>query len=363
MPTLLELLTPKTREQVLTELLTALQGQPYPLSDWYPGAVGRTLIEIDSAVLADLYAFLPEIAKAGFLAYAEGGYLDSLVESHYDDSRKPSTFARHILRLTDVDGLGPYTIAPNQLYASTPDGKRFNNLAGGTLPLSGTLNLEFRAESPGAAYNVAAGTITQLLTPLPGVTVTNLAGTLLEAGVDQESDDLLRSRVRLKWASLGLGMTKAGYEYYALSADPAITKVQVLDQLPRGQGTVDVIVWGEGGLGSGSVAAADALIQSKRPVTADVNVYAAIAFAQTVQATISIRAGFLAAAQAAVSAALTQLQKDTPIGGTLYRSAVIEALFPRPYGINVNLTNPLADVVLTTAQAITLNASLTWQEV
>ena len=90
-------------------------------------------------------------------------------------------------------------------------------------------------------------------------------------------------------------------------------------------------------------------------------VYAATPTNIAVTATITLRAGFLAATQAEVTARLSDLQRSLPIGGTLYRSALIEALFGA-YVINVNLTAPTTDVALGTAQAGVLVPNLTYQE-
>ena len=359
MPTLEQLLQPRTRDQILASLISILQSKGFPTTDWEPGSVQRTILETLAVGLADLEALRLEITKGGYLELASGPWLNLVAENMYGLTRKAAEFARHTVRLTAQSGFGPYTIQPGQLWASTPSGLRFNNTQGGTLAQGGTLDLEFVAESSGAAYNVAPNTITILNTPLPGVNINNVA--IVAAGVDEETDDNLRLRCRLRWASLGTGATRAAYEFWALSADPSITKVRVLDQHPRGQGTVDVIVWGEGGLGSGAVAAADAYIQQRKPLTSDVQVYAATPTNITVTATITLRAGFLVATQAEVTARLSDLQRNLPIGGTLYRSALIEALFGA-YAINVNLTAPTTDVALGTTQAGVLVPNLTYQE-
>jgi len=358
-PTLDQLLQPRSSDQILSSLIAILQTKGFAATDWEPGSVQRTILEALSAGLADLEALRLEITKGGYLELASGPWLDLVAENMYGLNRKPAGFCRQTVRLTAQAGFGPYTIQPGQLWASTPSGLRFNNTQGGTLAQGGTLDLEFKAESPGAAYNVAPGTITVFNTPLPGVNIGNLA--IAAAGVDEETDDNLRLRCRLRWASLGTGATADAYRYWALSADPSITKVRVLDQHPRGQGTVDVIVWGEGGLGAGAVVAADAYIQQRKPLTSDVQVYAATPTNIAVTATITLRAGFLAATQAEVTARLSDLQRSLPIGGMLYRSALIEALFGA-YVINVNLTAPAADVALGTAQAGVLVPNLTYQE-
>jgi uncharacterized phage protein gp47/JayE len=362
-PSLRDILTPKSRDAVLRELIDRLREQGFPITDWHPGGVARTILEVDAAALEDLYALVPAIAAGGYLVTAQGPWLDLLVESAYDLRRHPATFARGRVVLTAELGFGPYTLEPGDLWVGTPDGLRYYNTTGGVLPMGGTLGVEIQSESPGSRYNVPIGAISVLHTPLPGVSVTNPPDWLLEAARDEETDEELRRRARLRWASLGTGATRAAYEFWALNAHPAVTKVRVLDDHPRGQGTVDVVIWGEGGLGADVVSAVDAYIQERRPLTADVAVYSATPRTVNVEATVYVRAGYLSQAQAAVVEELAALQRATPIGGTLYRSAIIEALFARPHVVNVVLAQPTNDAPLGAVEALVLSPSLTWEEV
>lgn len=360
MPSLQQLLQPRTRDQVMAALISFLQAKGYPPTDWIEGSVQRTLVELQAAGLADLEALRLEIARGGFLDTATGDYLDLLGQSAYTLTRKQATFARQSFRLTAQAGFGPYSIQPGQLWVGNAAGLRFNNLDGGTLPLGGTLDLEFRAESPGAAYNLPIGSGTIMFTPLPGVTVVNTG--VLEAAIDKEGDAAYRERCRLRWGELGLGATRAAYESWALSSTPSVTKVRVLDNNPRGQGTVDVVVWGEGGLGPEAVAAADAYIQQRKPLTANVQVYAATQVNIPVTATIRLRAGFLTQVQAEVATRLAAFQRSLPIGAIVYRSALVEALFVANV-LDVALSAPSTDQTLTPTQAASFTLNATYQEV
>ena len=359
MLTLEQLLQPRSQSQVLARLISILQSKGYAPNDWIAGSEQRTLIELYAEAIAELEAVRLAITQGGYLETATGPFLDLYAYNVYGLLRKEATFERQRFTLTCSSGFGPYTIQPNQLWAGAGN-LRFNNVAGGVLNPGSTLSLEFRAESPGTAYRLALGSGTTLFTPLPGVTIVN--DQVIEAAIDEETDAQLRERCRLRWAELGYGGTAAAYRSWALSADPSITKVRVLDQNPRGQGTVDVVVWGEGGLGSGAVAAANNIIQQKRPLTADVQVYAATAVNVTITATIRVRTGFLSQAQGQAAAALAALQAGVPIGGIIYRSAIIEALFVSNV-IDVALSAPVTDVTLSSVQAAQFNANLTWIEV
>jgi uncharacterized phage protein gp47/JayE len=358
-PTLEQLLQPRNQQQVLARLLAILQTKGYGPNDWIAGSEQRTLIELHAEGMAELEALRVAITRGGYLDTAEGAFLDLLGFNAYSLLRKEATFERQRFTLTCLSGFGPYNIQANQLWAGIGD-LRFNNLVGGLLNPGSTLSLEFRAESTGTAYRIALGTGTTLFTPLPGVTITN--DQVIEAAINRETDALFRERCRLRWAELGYGSTAAAYQSWALSADPSITKVRVLDQNPRGQGTLDVVLWGEGGLGGAAVAAANASIQQRKPLTANVAVYAASAVGISVTATIRVRSGFLAQAQSQAAAGLSALQLALPIGATVFRSAIIEALFG-PHVADVALSQPAADLTLTSIQVAQFTFSPSWLEV
>lgn len=369
--TLEQLLKPLSPKEALSLLLTALseheaaarvQGLRFPVTDWHSGGVVHTLLRMQAEGLADLSRLIPKVAAMGFLQYADGASLDELALSQYGLTRKPALYTYGLVTLSAEEGFGPYTIEPEQMWLGTPSGLRFLNVEGGVLPQGGSLSLMVRAESPGAAYNVPPGSISVLHTPLPGVTCTNPTDWINQAGVDQESDAGLRMRCQLRWAELGYGATRDAYEFWARSAHPAVTKVRVLDQHPRGQGTVDVVLWGEGGLAESDVAQVADYIQIRRPLTANVAVYAATARHIPVQATLRVRQGQGSLALAQALQRLGALQRELPIGAVVYRSALIEALYIRPYVVDVSLVEPQANIPLGEVEAAVFVPSLSLEE-
>ena len=363
MPTLAELLQPRTQQQELSQLLTYLQARGLTVTDYNSGGVARTLLEVSADGLADLSQLAVTLAQSGYLEYAETDWLELLTDSQWDVQRNQATNAVGTVTLSCAAGFGPVTVVANTLLVGTSNGLRYNVTGAGQIPDGGSITLAIRAEGTGAAYNVAAGTITILHTPILGVTCTNPSNWLATAGVDTETDAALRQRARLRWAELGYGATADAYRYWALTARPEVTRVLVLDNLPRGQGTVDVVIYGTGGLGAGVVSDVDAYIQLRKPLTADVDVYQATMVNVTVTATIYVTNGFLDAAQTAVAAEINTLQTEAEIGGYLYKSRVLEALFVRPYVVNVDMTAPSADVDLGTVEVANLVTNLTWVEV
>lgn len=363
MPTLAELLQPRTQQQELSQLLTYLQARGLTVTDYNSGGVARTLLEVSADGLADLSQLAVTLAQSGYLEYAETDWLDLLTDSQWDVQRNQATNAVGTVTLSCAAGFGPVTVIANTLLVGTSNGLRYNVTGAGEIPDGGSITLAIRAEGTGAAYNVAAGTITTLHTPILGVTCTNPSNWLATAGVNIETDAALRQRARLRWAELGYGATADAYRYWALTARPEVTKVLVLDNLPRGQGTVDVVIYGTGGLGAGVVSDVDAYIQLRKPLTANVSVYQATAVNISISASIYVKSGFLDVVQTAVAAEINTLQTEAEIGGYVYKSRILEALFVRPYVVNVDMTAPGADVDLGTVEVANLVTDFIWVEV
>lgn len=145
------------------------------------------------------------------------------------------------------------------------------------------------------------------------------------AGVDAESDAALRIRAALRWAERGGGATADAYKSWALSASASVDQVRVLDQHPRGQGTVDVVLWGSGGIGSDVVTAVNAYVQFRRPLTADVQVYSATPRTLTFTLELYAPGADATRVQADVLTNLAALQQAALIGSVFYRSEIIEA--------------------------------------
>lgn len=96
-----------------------------------------------------------------------------------------------------------------------------------------------RAETPGAAGNVAPGSLLTM-PAYPDVTVSAPRNWITTPGADAESDDALRRRVDDRWASLGAGQPEAQYRYAAESR-PGIARAVVV-RTPRGPGSADLVL-------------------------------------------------------------------------------------------------------------------------
>lgn len=358
------LLRTRSREQVVKRMLILLSAgldtvdpEGFQPSNYAPGDPLRTLLELAGEGISDVERVVADIAAGGYLDTAEGEWLDELVQSHYGLSRQPSTFALGRVRFyaPPTEGVD----VPAGMIVGTLNGLKYQASQGATIEAGGYVDLPVRAESPGTRYNVPVGTITELHTPLPGLTVTNPPGWLLEAGADQETDTALRRRASLRWASLGGGATRAAYEYWALTAHPGVDRVTVLDQHPRGQGTADVVIWGTGGIGADVVTVVNDYIQQRRPVTADIAVYAATERVVPLPIELYAPLGDRAAIEGQVVAGLSELQRELGIGGTLYQAAVVEVAM-LPAGV-LDARVGMSDLRLGRTEAATLAPTISWR--
>lgn len=352
-----ELLTPKGKDEVLQRLL-ALLPSDFAVDDWHDGGVVRTLLELDAQATADMSSAAVNIAKGGFLETATGGWLDKVASNRFGVMRQPSVVAKYRLKLELQSGYGPENIQAGQLWVADASGLLFNNTQAGTLAQGGMLELDFIAEKAGAIYNLPQGTITQFKTPLPGLSVSNEANALLRAGADTEADEALRKRCRMRWALLGRGATADAYRYWALTASPSVDKVRVIDNHPRGQGTIDITIWGAGGIGADVVAEVNSYVQERRALNDDVRVYAAAARTVTFNATLYGAEVYRASALRDAQANLAKFQQGLDIGEVVYNAALIEQLM-LPQGVENAIIN-VADTYVDADEVITLNPTLRW---
>ncbi|MCD0156004.1 baseplate J/gp47 family protein [Deinococcus sp. 6GRE01] len=362
---LIDLIRPRSREQVVQRMLLTLSAgrglepNTFTLTNYVPGDPLRTLLEIAGEGISDAERSITLLGESGYLATASGTGLTSLVESHYGLTRQGSTFAQGVARF-GAAAAGSAINLPAGMIIGTADGLKYTSREAVLIPPGNTVDVPVQAEGPGTAYNVLPSTITLLHTPLPGLTVTNPPGWLTQAGADEETDAALRSRAALRWSELGGGATRRAYEYWALSAHPAVDRVRVLDDHPRGQGTVDVVIWGPGGVGSEAVTAVNTYIQERRPLTSDVLVYAADERVVPITLELYAPGGDRPSIEARIITDLAALVRSRSIGQTLYRAQIIEVAMLPPAMLDVQVSTP--DLVQGPIQALTLVPTLTWRD-
>lgn len=353
MPSLSDLVKPSSRGDLQRKLSELLRLAGLPTLSWHKFSILRHFFENEPILLEDAWTTIGDIARGGYPRLAKEGWLDLLGEDFFAEARKPAVSTVGLVTLTDAGGAGPHTITVGAAWvANTDKSRRFvveSLPSGGTLPQNGTLQVSVRAESAGADWNVGVNAIDQLLTALPGVTVSNPAqssGTWITTqGADKERDEAYGQRLVDKWSTLGAGCNDAAYRYYASSASPEIVRVQVGSP---GNGGVRVLVAGASGpVSEAARAAADAVVQAKRPTgVPDVQTIAASVRSEVIRGTLFVKSGRDAlAAKGAAQAAAESLQRSLEIGALLSRELIIDALVVDDL-YDLTLETPAADIQL-----------------
>jgi hypothetical protein len=240
---------PATRNQVYAWCIELLKSLGFQTSGWQPGRIQRTTFTTISAAVADLTELGKATVEFNYNELAKGPPLTEFSRSRFDNDRNRAIKTRGPMRLRSVATI-PYAIKPLQLIVADSAGTEFRNVAPGTLPAGSPVSpsqlvLEFEARVAGSRGNVGFGTVTRMVTPLAGVTVSNDMGDpwYTVTGVDEESDESLQRRNATKWATLSLIMVREGFENVGRSA--GALKIDVDDSNPRGAGTVDVYAAGD----------------------------------------------------------------------------------------------------------------------
>lgn len=245
-----------TIRQEMFDRLTAKQ-EEYALAGWLPirlnlnKGIVRGLIELWCWGLWQLYQFLALVLIQAFPDQATGVWLE-LHCRQVNVFRKPATKAAGTVYFCRAVDAGNIAIPAGRVIRTLPDaaGKiyRYVTTAAAVL-LAGSLEVAVpvEAEEYGSAANATSGQITEIVTVVPGVdSVENRAAWLTAEGANIEADEPLRLRYQLAWKALN-GCTKYAYEAWARQVTGVID-VKILDQHPRGQGTLDVMVVGSAGI-------------------------------------------------------------------------------------------------------------------
>lgn len=245
-----------TIRQEMFDQLTAKQ-EEYAAAGWLPirlnlnKGIVRGLIELWCWGLWQLYQFLALILSQAFPDTATGLWLE-LHCQQVGVARKPATKAIGTVYFTRAGSVGNVPIPAGRVVRTKPDGAgmiyRYVTTAAAILPDGATeVAVPVEAEEYGTPANATAGQICEIATVIPGVdAVENRALWLTSEGNDVEQDAPLRLRYQLAWKVLN-GCTKYAYEAWAREIT-GVVGVKILDQHPRGQGTIDVVITGAAGI-------------------------------------------------------------------------------------------------------------------
>jgi hypothetical protein len=176
MTTLADVITLKTQEEWYAILLGVAQAQGFPTQSWQDGGVEKTRLMAMSAGLESLGNYVPAIGGGSLLDYSPNfpGWTALTAEQIYNIIINPATFTLGVVLATNT-ATQPYPFTAGSLKVNfAASGRNYYSIGSGTIPASSTLVIPVIAENAGSVYLEPnnSGAIT-LVTPLPGVTITN----------------------------------------------------------------------------------------------------------------------------------------------------------------------------------------------
>jgi uncharacterized phage protein gp47/JayE len=373
------LVTPVTREQMQESIYAVLAKVGVNTTSWKPGAVVRTIIVGVSIVLAAFSNLIVKIARSGFLELSDGDWLTLVAHYVYGVDRDEATFATGETTLTNAAG-GVYSFDPGDLTFGNPTThKTYRNTEGGTLAALSTLVIDIEATEAGAASTSVAGTITEMVTTLDGVSCSNDEAVI---GDDAELDPALRARCSEKLGSLSPNGPWDAYAFAARNArrldgtKVGISRVRINKD---GFGNVFVYVATATGAVTGDAdddttdlgAVNDAVQKKAAPLAVTANVLSAVDVALDITYEVWIYdtvAQTDAQIQTAIEARLVTFAQGQPIGGNviapdpgkIFLDAIrtaIGATFPG-FIFHVEITLPADDLELALSEVAVLGTIL-----
>ena len=352
----------KTFSTIVSETLTAI-GERTNLTNFNVGGTIRTITEVFSEVVGELYAYGSDMLKQGFMATAQGAWLINKVKEVGVEPKDVITtegtvmFSRPTARDTNI------TIPVDSIVATKKDqsGKEYRYFTTQEVILpAGSISVAVPviAENPGSAYNVGAGSITVMKTYINGISaVTNRPDWITTVGVDEESDEELRSRGFLAWEELSQGGIAAAYISWA-KAVTGVVSAFVDDNLPRGEGTIDVYILGQSGPpDTALIKAAQLHINDQVPIGADPLVRAPGIVTVNMDLIITPKAKYdTVSMDAEIRRRLSVLFGDiqdasldiTPlgVGNDVVVARIIDVVMDVPGVYSVSVLSPASDVVV-----------------
>ncbi len=339
---------PILRDRIIADIEARLPGAQARLAFSNLGVLAL----VEAGAVHGLYGFLDYLSKQLFIQTSEAEFLE-MQAAQWKLTRVPAAAASGPITLTGTNGV---TVPTGTLFQRS-DGVQYVTIADATIA-SGTATANVVASVGSAASNTLAGITLNIVSPIAGInSAATVASGGLVSGADIETDEALRARLLFRIQTPPQGGALADYVAWALEV-PGVTRVWPTS---IGDGTVSVRFVRDNDVSiipdAGEVAAVQAYLDIKRPVTAQV-----IAIAPTpkpINFTISVTPN-TAAVKAAVTAELTDLlNREGSPGNTILLSHIRAAISLATGETDYTLTLPSANVG-NAANDIATMGTITW---
>lgn len=269
----------------------------------------------------------------------------------------PGTTARRLYRSVDGINFVHVTGADATLLNNTTVTIDDTNLAASGAPLTDStaerLTVTALADDVGSQFNVGIGTITQFVSTLPGLTdVTNLAA--FTGGSEDEDLETFRAKL-LEWVRAPKSGSPTDLKAWAEAVDGVETATVFqndnLGVATPGHNTIR-ITGPEGSVpGAAVINAVLAELQLKDLAGITLHVATFTPVAVNVLVVITLLAGYsLGDVTPGTQTAISDYINSTPVGGTVYRAGITDAVFGLPGVATLSVTTPAADTTVTATQ-------------
>jgi uncharacterized phage protein gp47/JayE len=315
----------------------------------------NVLARVHAGAVHGLYGYLDWLALQLMPDTAEAEHLARWA-SIWGVTRKAAAAANGNVTFSGTNG----TVISAGTLIQRADGAQFTTDAEGTIS-GGSATIAVTAAVAGADGNADASTSLTLVSPIAGINTTaTVAAGGLSGGADEEDDDSLRERLLSRVQRQPHGGADFDYETWALEV-AGVTRAWVYPQ-ELGLGTVTVRFVRDDDVSiipdAGEVAAVQAYIDARRPVTAAVAVVAPTAVPLDFE--ISGLNPNNTTVKAAIEAELEDLlRREAEPGGTILISHIREAISVAAGEHDHVLVSPSANVTHTTGQLATMG-TITW---
>lgn len=375
-PSAVDLLAPPSADEIESLMLAYVQLVVNPVTDWNSGAVQRTMMHIETAILTSLVGpgTPPAVqsAMAGLLANgypdtAAGDSLATIAHGWFDVTKTPGAFAVQTVTLACATGaFGPYTFTAGLQEGLASDGFRYVAAGSGTLTAGSTLTLDFNARSVG----LAKAMITQLAQAIPGVSVQSAAikvsGGVPQFGADADSDTTIKAAIGGRFPVVGAVPTEDRLIKWALAAGTSTTRCRIDPDPDLPGGVFLTVANASGPVPFGELSPVLLYVRARLGITENVTVQNSSAVSVTAGGTVTVPAALLAQVQTAADVAWATYLSTVEIGTAVYLLALIKAVMDAGATnfVSPTLNSVGSDLALAAtevpAEAATLTASLTW---